>query len=173
MEETNWIVITGPPCSGKSKVLERLSFLGYKVYPEVSRILIDNHTSNNINIEEYLKNKKDFEQDILSLKLQLEKRTNKNDIYFFDRGMIDSFAFIKFYNVELDDFDNYLNYRYKKVFFLEPVPYEKDKNRFENYEQSKQLANELQSAYKKYKYSLVNVPLMPIDKRVELIIKNI
>ncbi len=157
----------------KIKGARKIIFFGYSVYPEVSRILIDNLTSQNIIIEEYLKNKEKFEIEILNLKFQLEERTAQDEIFFFDRGMIDSFAFIKFYHVEIPDYEKYLKYRYKKVFFLESVPYIKDKHRFENQEQSEQIALELKYSYTKYNYSLINVPLMSIDKRVELIIKNL
>ena len=173
MKNTNWIVITGAPCSGKTKVLERLSFLGYKVYPEISRILIDNLASNNVNIEDYIANKVNLENDILSLKLQLEKRTNEKEIYFFDRGMIDSYAFMKYYNVNMSNFETFLSHRYKHIFFLESVPYEIDKYRFEKKEQIEQISSEIRQAYKKYNYPIIDIPLLPIDKRVELIINKI
>jgi len=173
MIETDWIIITGAPCSGKSKVLERLSFLGYNAYPEVSRILLDNLNSNGLNVEEYLVNKERFEKDILDLKLELEERTRDEQLYFFDRGIIDSFAFMKFYDVQIPNYENYLTYKYKKVFFLESVPYAHDEHRFENQKQGEQIANELKTLYSKYNYPLFNVPLMSIENRVELIIKNI
>ena len=41
MQQTNWHVITGAPCSGKTAVISELEHLGYPVVHEVARAYID------------------------------------------------------------------------------------------------------------------------------------
>lgn len=45
IKETEWIVLTGAPNSGKSSALERLAFLGYRTVPENARLFIDQEVS--------------------------------------------------------------------------------------------------------------------------------
>ena len=114
---TNWNIITGAPCSGKTKVIEHLSFLGYKTYPEVARILVDNYYSKGYNINTLREEKSVFEKLILDEKLGLEKRTNPFDECFFDRGIIDSQAFICLYGVNNLDVNKWVNFKYKNCIF--------------------------------------------------------
>lgn len=62
--ETNWYVLTGGPCSGKSTTLEYLSSRGYLVVPEMARVVID---------EEIRADAFGFQVKILDRKIQLER----------------------------------------------------------------------------------------------------
>ena len=41
MKNTQWYVITGPPCSGKTTLIDKLEALGYPVVHEVARWVIE------------------------------------------------------------------------------------------------------------------------------------
>ena len=38
--QTNWHVITGAPCSGKTTLIEQLADKGFKIFPEVATTIL-------------------------------------------------------------------------------------------------------------------------------------
>ena len=40
--QTNWYVITGAPCSGKTTLIEQLADKGYRTIPETARLYMEN-----------------------------------------------------------------------------------------------------------------------------------
>lgn len=172
--QTNWIIITGAPCSGKTKVIEKLSYLNYKTFPEVSRLIIDEKISRGYSIAEIISDRKKFETSIWDMKNILETQSHTQSTIIFDRSLIDSFAFWQ--NIESIDFnfnDFPLYYRYKKVFFLDPLPFVKDSARIHTEKESEELEKSILFFYNKLEYNPIKIPLMPIDDRCNLILKKI
>ncbi len=83
--KTNWYVLTGGPCSGKSKTLEYLSSLGYFTFPELARVLVDVEIAKGRKIEEIRKDEEEFQNKVLPMKIKLESKVDPKQIIFFDR----------------------------------------------------------------------------------------
>ncbi len=49
-KKTQWHVITGPPCSGKTAVIDELANRGYQVVPEVAGAYIDSQLSRGVTL---------------------------------------------------------------------------------------------------------------------------
>jgi predicted ATPase len=170
---TNWFVITGASCSGKTKVIERLSFLGYKTFPEISRLVIDNELSKGKNINDIINNQKNFEETILKNKFELESRVNVQEKCFFDRSVIDSIAFIKLRNVKDLNVDLFVTKKYKNIFFMESLKYVYEKSRFESDQERLILEKYIVEAYESYGYKLVYICKDSVENRVENILKHL
>jgi len=174
--QTNWYVITGGPCSGKTKTKEYLAFLGYHTVPETARILIDNEMSKGRTMEEIRANDGEFQRAIFQMKIDVENKIPVDKIIFFDRGIPDSIPFYKMCVPPLDItpvIEASQKRRYKKIFLLEQLPYEKDYARIDSEERANKLSQLIYGSYSSLGYEIVFVSVKPIDKRIEYILSRL
>ncbi len=172
--KTNWYIITGGPCSGKTKIIEYLSFLGYSVIPEIARILIDVETSKGKSVEEVRYNELEFQKKVLDMKIKVENRIPCEQITFFDRGIPDTIAYDQMYGVNTDGAICFSQKReYKGVFLLKQVLFQTDYARTEDQKFADGISKSLHKVYSDLGYNVVDVPIMPIDERVQYILKII
>jgi predicted ATPase len=113
---------------------------------------------------------------ILRLEINIDHST---DIVFFDRGLLDGFAYLKDFSDETLD---YFLKRYKprsdyyKAFVLETIPdfdERKDTGRTSTLEVSYKTGKSLIDVYTKANIETIFVPLMSVDERYEFILRNI
>lgn len=169
--DTNWYVITGGPSSGKTKVIEYLAFLGYTTVPEVARVSIDADLSRNKTIKEIRSDEVKFQKKIFQMKLEVEKRTSPVQIIFFERGIPDSIAYYRLYKEDPTPVIKASQKRkYRKVFLLEQLPFNKDYARVESKKMARNLSQLLYDAYSELGYDVVRVPAKPIKERVKFIL---
>jgi predicted ATPase len=174
MLETNWYVITGAPSSGKTKLIEYLSFLGYHTVPEVARLLIDVEMSKGRKIEEIRGNDYEFQMRILEMKIDVENRTPIDQLTFFDRAIPDSIAYFKISKIDPKRvIDACKKRRYKGVFLLEQLPFDKDYARTEDEKLAKELSDLIEDSYISVGYKVVHVPVKPITERAKFILDRI
>ena len=173
MINTNWCVITGGPSSGKTKVIEYLSFLNYAVIPEAARILIDTEQSKGKTIEEIRGNEPEFQKRTLEIKIEIENRIPSEQITFFDRGIPDSIAY---YHICKKDTSPIViasqKRKYKKIFLLDQLPFQNDYARTENQKNVHRLSQLLYKSYSDLGYNVIRVPVKPIQERVEFILSR-
>jgi predicted ATPase len=174
MLETNWYVITGAPSSGKTKLIEYLSFLGYRTVPEAARILIDIEMSKGRKIEEIRGNDYEFQMRILEMKIEVENKIPIEQLTFFDRAIPDSIAYFKISNMDTKPvIDACKKRRYKGVFLLEQLPFDKDYARTEDEKLVKELSDLIEDSYIGLGYKVVHVPVKPITERAKFILDRI
>lgn len=171
----NWYVITGAPCSGKTTVINKLKERGYNVLHEIPRMIIDEELALGKTIEQIRTHGLLFQKKILRRRLAIEKRLSEKKIIFFDRAIPDSMAYYRF--LDLPD-DGLLQQaveqcRYKKVFIFESVSYQTDYARKESPEQAGKLHQLLIDSYRKLPIPSLKIPMMPIEDRIALILKNL
>lgn len=161
----NWYVITGGPSSGKTTVINELAKLGYLTVPEAARVLID---------KKIRKNEAEFQRKVLEIKIEIEKKLPKNKIIFLDRAIPDSIAYYQICGLNPKEVIKVCEKgRYKKIFFLEQLPMEKDYARIENAETIRKLNKLLKEEYENLGYKVINIPAMSTKERIQKILAEI
>lgn len=174
-------MITGGPCSGKSKTIERLAFLGYSIVPEAARILVDNEMSKMKTreqreqiVKQLRSDEAGFQDIVLKMKIDVEEKIPENRLTFFERGIPDSIAYYE--NCHLNPEPVRIasqKRRYKGVFHLSQLIYEIDYARVEDEKTAQDLSRRLLNSYSELGYDVVSVPpLSPIETRVDFIISK-
>jgi predicted ATPase len=169
-------IITGAPSTGKSTVVNELNST-YETFPEVARAIIQQELATNSKNVPWLDN---YEFSKLVINQQIEDfEANNNSITFYDRGIPDVIAYLKYYQQAefLDEFINQAKeYRYaKKVFLMPPWEriYQKDEERRENFKEAILLNDKLITSYDSLGYEIIEVPFVNPKERVKFILDQI
>lgn len=173
--QNNWYAFSGVASSGKTTMINLLEKKGYKVIHESATEFVKLQFQKGYTIENIRKNEEVFQKIILQLKIFYESLSNPNQITFIDRGIPDTVAFFKQYNIPMDDFvkQEIHNASYKKVFLFERLPLVQEDYRPEPEEEIAIMDRYNQEAYKKLGHTIVNVPVMPIEERLSFILNNL
>jgi len=172
--ETNWHVITGGPSSGKSTVIERLAVLGYATIPEAARGLIDAETKKGRTISEIRADEADFQRRVLRMKIEIENKLPPEQITFFDRGIPDTIVYYRLCHLDTAPvIEESRKRRYRSVFFLEQLPFEKDYARVEDGKTVEKLNQLLRKSYENLGYEVIRVPAKPVEERVKFILNRL
>ena len=172
---TKKIVITGGPGTGKSSIINELIKRGYTCFEEVSRqITLDARKEG---IEQLFLTKPLLFSELLlkSRKQQFIEATNSDsEFVFLDRGIPDIVAYMDYIG------DSYpeefitpcKDHTYEYVYNLGPWQeiFTSDNERYENFEQAKEIHENLLHTYKKYNYELRDVPFGSVEARADHII---
>ncbi len=174
MKIPNWYVITGGPSSGKTTVLNELAKLGYLIYPEAARVFIDREMAKGKSLREIRGNEADFQKRVLKIKIRVEKEAPKDKIVFFDRAIPDSIAYYQICGLDPKEVLKFCQRKtYRKIFFLEQLPFNQDYARVEDGKTVKKLNKLLKKSYQNLGYEVVTIPVMPIRERVKRILNEI
>ena len=171
MRKTNWNVITGAPCSGKTAVLCELELRGYRVVHEVARAYIDEELKKGKNMRQVKADILSFESHILYKKIDIEKSLPENATIFFDRAVPDSIAYYILEGLSPEDPINQSRLiQYKNIFFFQRLSFEKDDVRSEDDKIAGELDRLLLESYQMLGYDVVHVPLISVEERVDYIL---
>ncbi len=173
MAKTNWHVITGAPCSGKTAVICGLEQLGYRIVHEFARAYIDEELQKGKSISRIKSDILSFESHILYKKIEIESRLPKNELIFFDRAVPDSIGYYILEGLNPDEpIIKSKQTKYKEIFFFERLSFEKDEVRSEDDLIAARLDRLLKESYQMLGYDIIPVPLMPVEERIQFIIKS-
>ena len=174
MRQTNWHIITGAPCSGKTTVIKEIEQRGIRVIHEAARAYIDRQLGRGLRLDQIKANMEQFERHILQAKIRAEDSLTKTETVFFDRGVPDSIAY---YNLEGLDPAEPLKLsrriRYRRIFFFERLHFLKDGVRSEDEMIAARLNALLLKAYEDIGYDIITVPVMPVADRTDLVLADI
>ena len=174
MRQTNWCVITGAPCSGKTAVIDELKRRGFHVINEVARAYIDEQLAEGLLLYQIKADELQFERHILNEKVRIEVSLSANETVFFDRGLPDSIAYFKLSGIDSTEPLKKSGYhRYKHVFFFERFGFSKDQVRSENEATADKLDFLIYDSYRMLGYDLVPVPKLPILERADFILTHL
>ena len=169
------IIISGGPGSGKSTLLAALLVEGYAVSEEVSRPLIRDLVLSNSTSVPWM-DMKGFAKLALEKMIEDYEKAVEKDTTFFDRGIPDIVAYLKVSGLPVNT--NYefalKNYRYKASVFMAPPwkdIYVNDEERWQTFEESVVLHDELVKTYEENGYEVVPLPLASVPQRVEFILE--
>ena len=174
MSISNWYVITGGPSSGKTTVLNELAELGYTVYPEAARMLINKEIKKGKSIKEIRRNEAEFQRRVLKIKIEVEKSAPKDKIVFFDRAIPDSIAYYQICGLDSEEVLKFCKKKvYKKIFLFEQLPFDQDYARVENNKTIEKLNKLLRESYENLGYEVINIPAMSVKDRAKKILSEI
>ena len=174
MQRTNWYVITGAPCSGKTAVISALEEMGYPVVHEVARAYIDKEIKKGKSIAKIKSDVLLFERHILYKKIEIEKSLSKDATVFLDRGVPDSIGYYILEGLYPDEpIKKSKKARYKKIFFFERLLFEKDAVRSEDDKIAAELDRILKESYQMLRYEIISVPILNVKDRVDFILKHV
>jgi predicted ATPase len=174
--DTNWVVITGAPSSGKTSVIDELAKRGYPIQTEVARELIEEALRHGMTLAEVRSadHVKELQEKILRFKLGRERALDKNTLVFTDRGTPDSIVYFRLAGLDVGvAIETSKIYRYRAVFMLDRLPLVKDGVRTENDTQAEKIGAQILADYRALDYEPVAVPVMPIAERVDFILAKL
>nr|WP_314897246.1 ATP-binding protein [uncultured Flavobacterium sp.] len=172
------IVIIGGPGTGKSTIIDGLIANGYCCYPEISRQVTLEAQKQGIE-QLFLENPLLFSELLLEgRKKQFQSALEEpHEIIFINRGIPDVLAYMHYIGDSYPSFFDLAcqKYKYTKIFILPPWKeiYISDTERYENFEQAKNIDNHLVTTYEKYGYKLIEVPKDSVDNRILFILDKI
>ncbi|HRD68993.1 MAG TPA: AAA family ATPase [Legionella sp.] len=174
---TKHIILTGAMGSGKSTVLNLLKQKGYITVEEPARpILAEQRSIEDEGVPE--KNPKLFTQLLLSRAMYQYKLMQKmGGIIIYDRGVPDNIAYAQLFN--LDYHPAHLAaklYRYHPYVFVFPAweeIYTTDDERTMSFEAAKTFGDEVRAIYRDFGYSLIDIPYVSPEERVQFIINHL
>ncbi len=177
MEKNTRIVIAGGPGFGKTSVVSGLENLGYVVFHEVSRHLLDEEKEKDSDILPW-KNHKAFNEALFNARVeQFKQGENVEGTSFYDRGLPDSIGYCIANNEEIPPhFLTQANeYRYFKKVFVTPFweeIYQKDAQRWEEIDFAKKVNESIEEAYRLCGYEVIELPKVSIGERITFILKE-
>jgi predicted ATPase len=172
------IVISGGPGSGKTSLISHLEKEGHACMHEISREVIIAAQKEGIE-QLFLENPMLFSEKLLEGRLHqfFQASVFSENFVFYDRGMPDVTAYMDYIasNYPLNFSKICSANRYDAVFLLPPwkAIYKQDNERYESFEQAEELYQFLLKSYQKFDYSVIEVPLGTIDKRIEFMLHKL
>ncbi len=172
--QTNWHVITGAPCSGKSTLIEQLADRGYRTAPEAARMYFEQELTTGRAIEEIRTDVVPLVYGILNMMLEIERRLDPNEDVFLDRGYPDCLGFLR--QLRLDP-NKYLpdcfHHRYASVFILDRFPVQMDGVRIEDESDADYIDVWHNHDYTSLGYHVVRVPVMSPQKQPAFVLEQL
>ena len=173
--QTNWHVITGAPCSGKSTLVDQLAARGFQTAPEAARQYFEREMAATGKTIDQIRNEMEpCVQGITDLMLKIEQELDPNQIVFLDRGFPDCLAFIRQAGMDLNRYlPDCFHYRYAAVFMLDRFPVRQDDVRIEDESAAKYLDQWHECDYAALGYRVVRVPVLPPKERLAFVLENV
>ena len=170
-------IITGAPGTGKTAIINALMKKGYSCAVEISREIITEQLSIGGDILPW-KNQIAFENHIANLRKEQYLNSSKNNNYFFDRSSIDCVAYLMANKLAITTEINQIIEQcvFNKEVFITPFweeIYINDGERVEGIQEAINIENSLIETYKSLGYTLVKVPKLSVNERVNFILSKI
>lgn len=163
------IIITGTSGTGKTTLAHHLGNLGYQTFEEPGRRVL----SDNPPFDEPAA----LVRAMLALSVAQFQEASAADIAFFDRGVPDTLAYAKRFQIDAAEFKTAsAQYRYDETVFVTPPwqeIFEPDEYRRGTFEDYTAFHEQLVDAYENQGYTLVEVPRDCIDERVAFILGHV
>lgn len=176
MIQTNWIVVTGAPSTGKTSVLKEIERRGHAVRHELARQIIEKKLSRGITLDELInKHAIELQNEIVDAEIFDQQKRPSFKAIFLDRGMGDRIAMDRSLGINpARTIEAAKEFLCAAIFIMDPLPsYEEDGVRMQTAEEAKALDQIIEAVYKDLGYSVTRVPVMPISQRADYILSKL
>jgi predicted ATPase len=172
---TNWHVLTGAACCGKTTLIDMLSNTGYKTIPEGARQYFDNQMAKGKTIQEIRKDDMALQREIFAMQLRLESMYQATEITFLDRACPDSLTFFRVFGMNPNEIlPECFHHRYENVFILDRLTLQRNKTLGPEDNLTSEFLNDwLFRDYSKIGYNVMRVPVLSPQERMAFILNTI
>jgi len=172
--QTNWHVITGAPCSGKTTLIDQLADKGFRTVPEAGRQYVEREMTRGRTIDQIRENEATFARVIGDLQLRIESRLRANDVTFLDRAFPDCLAFHRVCGLNPNQIlAECFHHPYASVFVLDRLHLQQDGVRTEDDATAGLLDEWLARDYSALGYGVVRVPVMSPEERLAFVLESL
>jgi predicted ATPase len=170
---TNWHVLTGAACTGKTTLIDMLAERGFQTVAETARVYIDQELAKGRTLDELFADPA-TETGIEAMQRIAEGELSATDVAFLDRAMPDSLTFRRFKGEDPNEIlAECCRRRYASVFILDRLPLELDGARIDDDVMSDYLDEWLARDYEALGYDVVRVPVLPREERLAFILDRL
>ena len=170
--KTNWCVITGASCSGKTTLIDMLAERGFQTVPEAGREFFESELAKGRTIEEIREDQIGITHQVYDIMLKHENGLRTDEVNFLDRALPDGFAFYRLAGMNPNEIlSDCFEHRYAAVFLLNRLPYQKDGVRVADDETAAFLESWMLRDYGVLGYEVIRVPVLPPEERLSFILK--
>lgn len=171
--ETNWHVITGAACSGKTTLINILADKGFRTVAEIPRQYIEREVAKGRTLDEIFGSKPD-ERAITEMQLTAEHGLRTTETIFLDRALPDCLWVWRLFGMDPNELlPECFHYRYASVFLLDMLPLHLDGARIESDDFTVLFDGWLFRDYSALGYDVVRVPVMPSEERVAFVLERL
>jgi predicted ATPase len=169
--DTNWYVITGPPCSGKTTLIKSLADAGFLTNPDISRRIIENLLATGQTLPEIYEKAELLQQNILIEMLANADTLNPSDLIFHDYSFPDNLPYLQLLGLEIKpEFQKAASlYKYKAIFICKPLDLESDGVRIESHKHQLFLYGAILACYQNLGYTVYDLPVVSVKERLQII----
>ncbi len=173
--QTNWHVITGAPCCGKTTLLDQLAAKGFRTVAEAARQYFEREMAKGRTIDEIRENDAALERDLIDMQLRVERRLRANDVLFLDRAVPDSLAFCRVFGLNPNEFlPECFHHRYASVFVLDRLRVQRRTTLGPEDDASAGFLDEWHARdYSALGYSVVRVPVLSPQERLAFVLERL
>lgn len=171
---TNWHVITGAPCSGKSTLIELLAAREFQTVPESGRKCIEQQIAGGRTIDEIRDDMSAIQVAVFEMQLKIEHCLQPEVATILDGALPGSLAWYRAFGLNPNEIlHECFDHRYASVFIFDPLPYKDDGARDEDAPIVDYLDEWLARDYRALGYIVVRVPVMPVQERLTFVLERL
>ena len=172
--QTNWCVITGASCSGKTTLINQLAGKSFQTVPEAGRKFFERELAKGKAIDKIREDTASFTRQIYDIMIKHENELQPTDIIFLDRALPDGFVFYRQAGLNPNEIlQDCFKHRYASVFMLNRLPYQKDGVRVADDETAAYLESWILRDYSALGYNVVRVPVLPPKERFDFVLERL
>jgi predicted ATPase len=172
--QTNWHVLTGAACAGKTTLIDMLAERGYQTVPEAARPLIERELAKGRVLEEIYENGDALAPAVADVQQRVEHGLRAADVAFLDRGLPDCLFFYRNFGLDPNELlAECFRHRYASVFLLDRLDLQLDGARIPDDTYTVLLDEWLYRDYSALGYHVIRVPVLPPQERLEFILERL
>jgi len=173
--QTNWHVITGAPCCGKTTLIDQLAGKGFRTVEEAAREYFETEIAKGRTIDEIRADDADLQRHLMDIQIRIERGLRAHDTLFLDRGLPDSLAFYRIFGMDPNEYlAECFRHRYASVFVLDRLPVRRGTTLGPEDEAAASFLDEWHARdYGALGYGVVRVPVLPPQERLAFVLERL